>query len=539
MAALESLSPTLLDQRADAEDECVRDLRSAMRVEAGLDEAAGARLTRSCSSPEFPTPDAELPCPEVGRFREVAQPGGFRRHHLRQTGCAGVELMDGGATSGGSTITGPGESAHVKASLVSLLLPMLREQDLVDDDEGGVLSSLRGSSAAALSHGTTARGGDASSAAVAFVIAKNFFGSAFMMTPKGFQEAGMVGAAVCLVSVYLMELRCMLNLIRCREVSGPGVSYENLGKAVAPWFPSLITLMILLCQFGFVCIWLVTVSENLSMVFPAWSGSFRLWVQLPFLLPLVWVRHLRLLAVTNLIGIIFTGFMVVFFFFFMSDHLSATGAEPVAMVKTDVGFLLWLGSCAYVYEGINVVLPVYESAKDKVMMPKLLIGITAITTVMYCMFGWITYLAFGDEVASLASLNLPKGSFEGRAIPMISSLIGIASIPLQAFVIFQTYEPKVSWSSKYLVRKWQKNAGRSFLLLLSFVVTYLGGDSLQNFLALVGGFCCASLALIFPSALHISICQPRGPGFWLDAAIFCCGCGILVLSTTFALLNWK
>merc|ERR1711870_113955 len=123
----------------------------------------------------------------------------------------------------------------------------------------------------------------------------------------------------------------------------------------------------------------------------------------------------------------------------------------------------------------------------------------------------------------MATLNLPPGSFEGKMIPVISMLIGLASFPLQAFVIYQTYEPKFQWSSKHLVRKWSKNAMRSLVLLFIFTVTWLGGDQLQNFLALVGGFCCASLALIFPAMLNVVICKPQGFGLCFDWMIFACG----------------
>mmetsp|Transcript_21546 Transcript_21546/g.38622 ORF Transcript_21546/g.38622 Transcript_21546/m.38622 type:complete len:126 (+) Transcript_21546:2-379(+) len=124
-------------------------------------------------------------------------------------------------------------------------------------------------------------------------------------------------------------------------------------------------------------------------------------------------------------------------------------------------------------------------------------------------------------------------------IPLVSAIIGLASFPLQAFVIFQTYEPKVAWSSSYLTRKWQKNAGRSFMLIFTFLTVQVGGDKLQNFLALVGGFCCASLALIFPSVLHLRICSPTG---WSRRAdIFTCAAGssILVMSTVQALASWR
>merc|ERR1719223_942167 len=92
--------------------------------------------------------------------------------------------------------------------------------------------------------------------------------------------------------------------------------------------------MIVLWQFGFCCIWLVSNSANLSMVAPHWNETQRLWLQLPVLFPLVWIRHLRLFAVTNSIGIIFTVGMVVYFFFFMSDRLATFGAQPVQLVNT-------------------------------------------------------------------------------------------------------------------------------------------------------------------------------------------------------------
>merc|ERR1712048_1319922 len=112
------------------------------------------------------------------------------------------------------------------------------------------------------------------------------------------------------------------------------------------------------------------------------------------------------------------------------------GSEDVQIINTkNADLFLWLGTCAYAYEGINIVLPTYESAKDKDTMPKLLVSITSITTLVYISFGCLTYWVLGTEVASMVSLNLPKGSFVGRAIPMTSVIIGLASIPLQAFVV--------------------------------------------------------------------------------------------------------
>eukprot|EP00930_Biecheleria_cincta_P102688 TRINITY_DN9448_c0_g1_i1.p1 TRINITY_DN9448_c0_g1~~TRINITY_DN9448_c0_g1_i1.p1 ORF type:complete len:502 (-),score=50.34 TRINITY_DN9448_c0_g1_i1:124-1629(-) len=493
---------------SSANDEAVRDLRNSLNAKSGLQ---GSRsLRRSPSDPGVPRLREDLLDPEIGRLYDVAQPGGFRRHHVRSQ----------------MSVDSPVD--HAQTSLVEILLPMLRESDLSDS------MSLPFELPA-----LPRRRGDASNIAVGIVIAKNFFGSCFLITPKGFQEAGMIGGPVCLLFVYLLELRCMLNLIECRKTSGRR-EYAQLAGDNMPRLQSTISSMIIACQFGFCCIWLVTNMDNLSMIWPHWSVNARLWVQFPVLLPLVWIRHLRLFAVTNLIGIAFTAFMVVFFFIFMGSHLAAHGPEPVVMVNTqNTDLLLWLGTTSYAYEGINVVLPLYESARSKETMPKLLSGITAFITLVYIAFGCLTYLAFGTEVASLATLNLPEGSAEAQAIPGISVIIGLASFPLQCFVIFQTYEPRLGWSTSYLKRKWQKNVTRSFVLLITFLAVQLGGDELDNFLALVGGFCCASLALIFPSALHLVICSPTGISWWADVLTFIIGLSILILSTTQALTTWK
>lgn len=507
-----ALTKSLLEDRPHAEDEAVKDLKRHLRE--AHDGATKPGIERANTDPAKETSNRNLPNPEIGRVRDLAKPGGFRRQHIQEKGAIIEEI-----------------------TLVQHLLPRLRAQDL-DEDMPKVL-----------------READASNAAVAFVIAKNFFGSCFMVTPKGFEEAGLFGGPLCLILVYLMEVRCMLNLIKCRNETkrqkeeageedgegegGDGEGYEHLGVAVFPSFPALITGMILLCQFGFVCIWLVCNAQNLGMVFPEWSITLRLWIQFPLLFALVWVRKLSYFAYTNLIGIIFTCFLVVFFFWFMSDHIARCGAAPTEIINTqNANLFLWLGTCAYAYEGINIVLPTYESAKDKKTMPKLLVGITSITTITYITFGMLAYTTLGTHVASMVSLNLSRDTFVGKAIPMTSVVIGLASIPLQAFVVFQTYEPKLTWSQTRLVRTWQKNIARSSFLMFSVFMTWLGGDQLQNFLALVGGVCCASLALIFPSILYIYICKPRGLALVLDWFIFCFGVFILCLSTYQALESW-
>lgn len=200
------------------------------------------------------------------------------------------------------------------------------------------------------------REGDASNAAVAFVVAKNFFGSSFMLVPKGFQESGIVSGPVCLLVMNLMEVQTMFSLIKCRQAFVPGTTYEELGAAIHPSFPRMITFMVMLSQFGFCSIWLVSTAENLSMVLPELSHSQRLWIQFPVLFMLNWVRKIEHFSFTNAVGTAGTVAMILYFLYFMTDRIATVGVQPVQSINTaNTDLLLWLGTCAYAYAGANMV----------------------------------------------------------------------------------------------------------------------------------------------------------------------------------------
>lgn len=65
--------------RRPAEDEAIRDLRRALHSHGCLPS-----ILRRCATPDELRDGWELLEPDAGRVRDVAQPGGFRRHHVRK-----------------------------------------------------------------------------------------------------------------------------------------------------------------------------------------------------------------------------------------------------------------------------------------------------------------------------------------------------------------------------------------------------------------------------------------------------------------------
>lgn len=491
-----------------AEDESIRDLRRAI-----VSQINASDVKRKAETPKELRPVSDLLDPESGRLRDVAQPGGFRRHHVRQVEPSSMN------------------SNYVGTSLIQLLQPELSFfEELGEPEANGDLADCH----RVASHNAS------SNLATIIIIIKCCFGSAFLIVPHGFKTAGYLGGPLCLIFVYINMIIGMLHLIECRRATAGTPRFQDLGIAWGSWGPKYINGAVVLLSQGFNCIWIVTIQENLGMIFPHWSATTRLWCFLPIVALLSLVRKLKLLTFTNFIGILCCSATCLYLCFHALEEIATSGVKQMKRFDTtDADTLLWFGACGYIFELICGILPIYEAAADKDMMPKLLVGGTMGVITLYLSFGMLFYCAFGEGTADLATLNLPKGTFAGKLFPLLFAMVGVVTMPINSFVTSQAYEPSFVWSETYRVRKWKKNAVRFTVVLSSFFLTWLGGSQLQNFLALVGGLLGANLSIIVPACLHLSICKPKGFVFFLDIALCVVGAFMMVLSTYQALMSWK
>eukprot|EP00927_Polykrikos_kofoidii_P034104 TRINITY_DN28935_c0_g1_i2.p1 TRINITY_DN28935_c0_g1~~TRINITY_DN28935_c0_g1_i2.p1 ORF type:complete len:505 (+),score=64.13 TRINITY_DN28935_c0_g1_i2:58-1515(+) len=478
-----SLPPVLAKDVVDVagvEDESVRDLRRA------LSETMPPKIKRTLSdSAILAERDDGLLHPEFGRLRDVAQPGGFRRHHVRQ-----VNVNDGAT-----------ESTYASSILVQLLSPtiMLSFLDLGENDDAMLLDEQDARLSRTKSSNTS----------TAVCITKVFFSSFMLMVPGGYRNSGLLGGAGALLFVVSLCIFAMVLLIDCRINTGPGYGYSDLARFLGgEWGHKFLLTTIMAAQVGFCCIWTLVIGQNLAILFPDIGVEVLLWVSLPVTIPLVWVRHLRFYTVTNLIAIV------------IQD------------------FLLWPGACAYGFEGVNGLLPIYEAAQDKNSVKRLFIFVTGSILLFYAFFGTVFYLAFGDATEDMVTKNIPDGSPWQYLLPAGMVFVGLFSNPLNYFVLFATFEKQINWSTKPCTRKVQKNICRAGWALLLTTITWAGGNQLQNFLGLVGGLCCSTLALIVPALLHMVICKPKAVWVVVDLIMLIVGVAILLSSTTESILTW-
>lgn len=372
------------------------------------------------------------------------------------------------------------------------------------------------------------------------MIAKCCFGASFLIVPSGFKTAGLLGGPLVLIVVYIFLITGMLKLIDCRIAWGSEVRFIDMAEVLGYWGNVYVTGGVGLLVFGFACVWCLTCATNLGMIFPEWSVTTRIWVFLPFVAPLSFVRRLKFFTITNLIAIVLALVSGFYMCGFAIQKLIADGPQKMRNFNTeDLDSLLWFGACGYIFELIVVVVPIYEAAADKPMMPKLLIIITFVVVLLYIAFGFLFYAAFGEDTEEMATLNLPIGSFAGKLFPLFFALVGVATNPINILSLAQLYEPAVSWSDKVLVRKWQKNFCRLIVTIIAYTLTWLGGDQLQNFLALVGGLLGANLSLVVPCLLHLFICKPVGFSRIVDYVTIVFGAVMMVVSTYQTIVAWK
>ena len=275
-----------------------------------------------------------------------------------------------------------------------------------------------------------------------------------------------------------------------------------------------------MAQGGFCCVYLLFIAHNTRDVakhlmdcdtagLPAIPVLVLL--ELIVLVPLTWIRRLKKLRVTNLLGEL----MVLFGLFtiigidvgILRGGTQKTGPDeggPLRMVNEDWG--IFLGTAAYAYEGIGLIIPIYESYRDdlkprfKVLYGCALMGMCSFIT----LFASLTYAALGNDVMSVVTLSLPTpNSFSiVHLVKILYSLALVFTYPLMLFPVIRITESKVFAKLNHgpitLGRKWLKNLFRLVVCFVTVGVALGGSNNFSNFVALIGSFCCVPLAFIYP-----------------------------------------
>lgn len=386
-------------------------------------------------------------------------------------------------------------------------------------------------------------------------ILKSFVGSAVLFLPRAFANGGLllsIGGlfVICLVSLFGMHMLLACTKALPRD-PGTKVTYGQLAElALGRTGRRLVNFSLLTSQMGFSCAYLIYVANTVRQVVETYtdcrvrvSSLALVWAQMVFCVPISWVRHIRYFAMSNLFADLLILFGLIYILSYCCWKLNGRGniLSKIEYLNWN-SFPLFLGTSVYAFEGIGLVLPLYDSVHPKTRPKFQFYLFSTITSVLifFMVFASVGYMTFGDDLEPAITSNLPSHGASGAGTVVVQLGYCIALLftyPLMLFPVTSIVEPAFLPNSGEFSnqQKWQKNLLRASLVIITGGISAAAGDSLENFVALIGGFCSVPLAFVYPALMHAAIVRTSPVRDYSFAAM-----GVLLglFATTMAVVTW-
>ncbi|CEG71869.1 hypothetical protein RMATCC62417_07528 [Rhizopus microsporus] len=345
-----------------------------------------------------------------------------------------------------------------------------------------------------------------------FLLLKSFVTTGIMFLPKAFYNGGLLFSTVAIIAWALISLWSFLLLVQTR-LAVPASFGDMGGVLYGSRMRIAVLVAITLSQIGFVCAYMIFVAENLQSLVLTFSKC-RVLIPMHLLIlaqsfafiPLAMIRKIQRLSIFALIADIFIVIGLSYLFYYDVKELVTIGMVHVDMWNP-LHFPLFIGTAAFTFEGIGLVIPITESMKNPKEFPNVLTKAIITITALFITIGALSYMAFGENVQTIILLNLPSNDPMVSSIQTLYSLAICLSIPLQLFPAIRIMENGLFTTKSgknNTVVKWQKNVFRVFVVFVCAAIGIIGSrDKLDKFVSLVGALFCIPLCFIFPPLFHL------------------------------------
>lgn len=318
------------------------------------------------------------------------------------------------------------------------------------------------------------------------------------------------------------------------------LTYGDLGQiAFGAAGRQLVDVLICISQIGCCVAYLIFLGQNVSSVITGFTSqaSFCIFILIFFEIFLACVRSLAALAPFSIFADACN--VAAMALVIKDDFHNFKGFGGLNPFTTWGSIPFAIGVAIYCFEGFGMTLTLEASMKRPDKFRKTLALAFAVITMLYLSFGFIGYLAFGDDTQDIITLNLPNDW--STMLVKVGLCIGLFfTFPVMMYPVHEIFERKL------LMAPWfQKNvlpSSKLHLLLLnavrgvSVLATAILAVSVPGFgifISLVGGTVCALLAFVLPSLFHIRLCGSSAPwpALFLDVILIICGITFATYST--------
>jgi solute carrier family 36 (proton-coupled amino acid transporter) len=402
-----------------------------------------------------------------------------------------------------------------------------------------------------------------------FTIIKSFLGTAILFIPRGMYSAGLVAGIGIEICMAVLSLWGMILLIRTRqhlERDGNRVfGYADVAfRVIGPVGKSAVEISILLSQLGFCCVYFAfsnrilrqVLASNFHLQWTDWEAGFAV---LCVSAPLVWIRHLKYLAIGNLISDVCIGLSLMYIVgqsvltiqnddneHDWSCRLPSTLTNGTVVNSgggcfwvNSQSFLMFAGTSVYSFEGIAMVLPIQSSMQNPKDMERLLTWVVLFVATLLVGFGGFCYYVYGVDTKQVVISNMPPESILTDVTKWMYLVVAVVTIPMCMFPAIRLWEKRCFRKQRNSGYKITKSFVRTLVTFACLVVAIFGGKQLDHLVSVIGGLFSAPLALVFPPILHYYAgVEVSTFSKLLDILLAIFGVAMGLLATGVAIVSW-
>jgi amino acid permease len=316
------------------------------------------------------------------------------------------------------------------------------------------------------------------------------------------------------------------SVIDGRRRGEPTATYGTLAYyALGSRGRVLLEIAIVFSQAGFCGTYLVFVQRLGKVIFASISdcrsevsGLLLVACVLPVILPLVFIRRVRYLAIPNLLADVAIIATILLVAVFAVKRIITHGvADGIVWWIDYTHWPIWFSTAIYSFEGMALVMPIQDSMQDPDKLVRVSIISLMSITGLFAGFATIVYLAFGIGVQSVSILNAYEAAEPGfeltiTVVIILLYLVGlIFTTPIMLLPASRIVERMFFGAKKSRAITWRKNALRTAIMLLIAGVAVGSVDQFSNLIGVIGALGCIPLAVVFPNVCELRIMGDRLP----------------------------
>ncbi|XP_063975258.1 proton-coupled amino acid transporter-like protein pathetic isoform X2 [Diachasmimorpha longicaudata] len=366
---------------------------------------------------------------------------------------------------------------------------------------------------------------------------KSSLGTGILAMPNAVRNGGLLFGGIGTVIIGIVCAHCVHILVKsshvlCRRTKTPKMTYAETAQAAfasgpkslrgfAPSMKVLVDAALCATYIGGSCVYVVFIATSLKQVVDFHADmdiNIRLYIiaLTPAIVLLVQIRNLKYLVPFSILANLFIMAGLAMSLYYVFSNL-----KPISSVKYFSSLEQlpkFFATVIFAIEGIGVVMPVENSMRKPqhfLGCPSVLNITMSIVIFLYATMGIFGYLRYGEETASIITLNLDIKQVMAQVVKILIALAILFTYALQYFVPLEIMCASVRPRFSHRFVGIGETCFRTFMGLVTIAVA-LAVPNLEPFISLVGAIFFSFLGISIPAVVETISCWEShlGTFYW-------------------------